>query len=799
MDAKTLQRRRLLAGGQVQGVGFRPFVYRLALRHGLTGHVGNTSEGVRIEIQGTAEHLKAFVDEFPTALPPLARLTRCEVDSLDPLPAEKDFRIVGSAGHGGHSVLVSPDVAACVRCRADIRDPRNRRYRYPFTNCTDCGPRYTITRSIPYDRAATTMACFPLCPECRAEYDDPLDRRFHAQPNACPVCGPRVWLAEKDGEEHPPEGEEALLRAAQALRDGKIVAVKGLGGFHLACDARNAAAVAELRRRKQRPHKPLAVMTADLDAARTLAHVGPRAEALLTSPERPIVLCPRRADALPQAVSPDAPALGVMLPYTPLHIILLDLCAEIFSVPPVLVMTSGNAGGDPICLGNREALRRLKRIADLFLLHDRDILTRVDDSVVMPPAEPRDAGTAGQDDAPPPPPDDAPLFLRRARGYTPRPATLGGTGPSVLGAGAELKTALCLTRGREAFVSQHIGDMQNPNILSFYEETAERLEMLLETRPTAAVRDLHPDFMSTRFAEELGRTRGIKVLALQHHFAHAWSVLAEHGLDGGDRPVLALTLDGTGLGEDGTIWGGELLWVDVRRMEQRRMGRLRPFALPGGEAAVREPWRIAQGLLTTLDAHGGPWLKGKDVTPDAADAVAELVRRNALCVPTSSAGRLFDAVAALLGLCLRTTYEGQAAVRLEAAQAGLAWTAGQGTADGYGAATTERQGLWELDTQGLFAAVAEDQARGAPTAVIARRFHVGVAQGLADMAARTARTTGADAVALSGGVMQNAALTALLPHLLLRRGLTPLMHRQLPPNDGGVALGQAAWGRRMLG
>ena len=849
MQPSTL-RRRLLVSGQVQGVGFRPFVYRLALRLGLGGSVGNTSDGVCIDVQGDPEAVEAFCRELPATLPPLARITRLHIEDTPPQEAVASFRIVASTGHSGHTVLVSPDVATCAECEADMRDPHNRRYRYPFTNCTNCGPRYTITRAIPYDRATTSMACFPQCPQCQAEYDDPLERRFHAQPNACPVCGPRVWAVAARGPEDvfaeaaatalsspAPEGtagaaatgEAALYAVARMLRDGGIAAVKGLGGFHLVCDALQGAAVEELRRRKQRPHKPLAVMVRDVATARLFAHVGEGEARVLASPERPIVLCQRRADgALPAVLAPtlapDTPTIGLVLPYTPLHMVLFDICADVFPGPVALVMTSGNAGGEPICLGNREALRRLADIADIFLLHNRDILVRADDSVtaLVPVASDfpetkvfeGERGEFGRGEGepfskrvplPPPTISSSPpastIFYRRARGYVPRPVALAGVGPCVLGTGPELKTTLCLTRGDAAFVSQHIGDMQNLETLGFYEEVAAHLEKLLEVRPEAVACDLHPDFMTTAFGEALAQERGIPLLRLQHHFAHAWSVLAEHGHSG---PALALTLDGTGLGEDGDVWGGELLLVDTLTLEQRRLGRLRPFPLPGGEAAIREPWRIAQGLLTTLGLEAGPWADNwPQVEERAVGAVTEMTRRQVNCIATSSAGRLFDAVGALLGLCSRTSYEGQAAIRLEAAQGGAFWRSGIGCVEGYAAEVAQRGELWELDSWALFAAVAQDwrAARAAghrQPGRMARAFHVGLAQGLARMAEAAAGQTGLRTVALSGGVMQNATLAVVLPQALRERGLRVLLHRDIPANDGGVSLGQAAWARAVL-
>lgn len=967
MNEKLTVRRAFVASGQVQGVGFRPFVYRLAHEGGLTGTVGNTSEGVRMEVQGTEEEVRRFGQRLQAELPPLARLTGLKQVDLPMAQQEDAFVIVQSSGHAGHSVLVSPDVGVCADCLADMADPQNPRYNYPFTNCTNCGPRYTITRSIPYDRAVTSMSCFPLCPRCSAEYADPADRRFHAQPVACPVCGPTLWFVSKEdaaagrtcpesvslqpatmqlscsqsaslqsdgvqsaipcsgdgsgaeasqqsarphtasaqsanpcsGDKPGAEGacqhicaqdKEALSRLAlersgQVLLDGGILAIKGLGGFQLACDARNAQAVALLRQRKNRPHKPLALMTGDLATVRTLCDLTPEHEALLASPEKPIVLCPRRQEdspALPPQVAPDTRQVGFMLPNTPLHSVLFDWLAARASQPPVLVMTSANAGGEPICLGNREALERLSHLADAWLLHDRDILVRVDDSVItlQPHTGPAAAAVAP---AAARPDRGEPLFYRRARGYVPRPVFLDdsratadtageatppdmegtadmpdlsdtpdtacmcnataaateqaeGSSPAcVLGAGAELKATVCITRGQEAFVGQHVGDLENPAVMAFYEEVVTHLEKLLEVRPQALVCDLHPDFLSTRYAEARAAREGLPLWRLQHHAAHAAAVLAENACF---SPALALCLDGTGLGDDGTIWGGELLVMDLAMPEWRRLGRLSPFFLPGGDAAVREPWRIAQGLLTQsqtrqnmkgqgqvsqdqkgqaaecgrLDAvsalAGAPWLPEH---AQASRAVGEMLARGLNCPATSSCGRLFDAVAAQAGLCLTTTYEGQAAIRLEdaanraqgplgAVLAGRAPMADMRKISGmiWPVDVTERDGLLELDSAGLFAKVAQALAHGMPVPEAAGRFHLSLAEALAGMAGKAARSLDITTVGLSGGVMQNAIMARLLPQALDHMGLKALTHHELPPGDGGLSLGQAVWGRRML-
>ncbi|MEG2005178.1 MAG: carbamoyltransferase HypF, partial [Bilophila sp.] len=604
----------------------------------------------------------------------MAQVTSCTRREIPLTQGEDRFVITHSgATGGGHTVLVSPDVATCPHCLADMNDPTNRRYQYPFTNCTDCGPRYTITRSIPYDRRGTSMSCFPLCPDCQAEYDNPHDRRFHAQPNACPVCGPHVWLTDGQNEQTGQQGQggqRAIEQTAAALAAGKIVAIKGLGGFHLVCDATNAEAIATLRRRKHRPHKALAVMVPDMDTVHRIAQVAPLEARTLTSSERPIVVLTARPEVLPPSIAPDLASVGVMLPYTPLHHLLLQAFGRL-RLLPVLVMTSGNAGGEPIALGNREALVRLRDQADLFLLHNRDILIRADDSVVCAPFAPA---------------DEQVHVFRRARGYVPRPLRLPereGHTPCILATGAELKNTLCLTRTNDAFVSQHIGDLKNLETFGFFQDMATHLSTLLEVTPEVVVCDLHPDYLSTTYAQEYAAAKKIPLLRIQHHFAHIYSVLGEHNHL---APALGLALDGTGYGTDGTIWGGELLLVrpdapvSPKTFGQstpwgERLGRLTPFPLPGGEAAIREPWRLVSGFLALPECAEAMSLNADaslallqtcftDTPPPHLSAhhaaIAELVRC-ARTPRTSSCGRLFDAVAALLGLCPNISYEGQAA------------------------------------------------------------------------------------------------------------------------------------------
>ncbi|WP_316896474.1 carbamoyltransferase HypF [Pseudodesulfovibrio indicus] len=765
-------RQRFTITGQVQGVGFRPFVYRIALDSGVTGSVNNSSDGVLIEVQGDPEQVTRFSEDLAGKLPPLARIVTLDFEELEVVDGEAEFVILESTRKAGHSVLISPDVATCPDCLADMDDPANRRYRYPFTNCTNCGPRYTITRSIPYDRPQTSMARFTLCPDCEAEYRDPLDRRFHAQPNACPRCGPKTWLTDGDGVVIA-QGDESLRRLAAELAEGKIAAVKGLGGFHLVCDAASNLAVDELRRRKHRPDKPLAVMVRDMDAVRRLAHVTPAEEQWLTGIRRPIVLATKkRPFPLAGSVAPDTNFVGMMLPYTPLHHVLLADYAEHKGPEAALVMTSGNMSSEPICLENDEALTRLDGIADLFLFHNRDILIRTDDSVV------RVNPVTGD-----------PIFMRRARGFVPSPVFLPVSGPTVLGVGPELKCTLTLTKKDQAFTSQHIGNMSNLETLEFHNEIRAHLEDILQVTPELVVRDLHPDYMTTALAEELGTRLGVPVVPLQHHYAHIHAVLAENRHDGA---VLGLALDGTGYGEDGTIWGGECLLVDPVELEHQRLAHFSRFRLPGGEAAVREPWRIAQSILWELGVrepgkYDWPWL---DRFGAESRMIPQLLEKGINAPQTSSCGRLFDGVAALCGLTQAISYEGQAAILLEKAQ----------DMDEKGAypCPLKSDDPVALDTLTLARAVLEDLENGVPVPKIARRFHLGLMAGLTEMAFSFSMLLDIHHVALSGGVMQNLTLAAELPLALQGAGLVPLVHTQLPPNDGCISLGQAAWGLRRL-
>jgi len=796
-------RRRLVVTGQVQGVGFRPFIFRLAEDLKLSGSVRNAPEGVVIEVQGPPRAVDQFARRVESEQPPLARILRVVMQDIPADPACQGFAIQKSTGGGGHDVLISPDTATCPECLAELLDKTNRRFLYPFINCTNCGPRYTITRSVPYDRPNTSMHCFPLCPDCQREYENPRDRRFHAQPNACPVCGPKVWLSDRSGTVVA-RRDEAMRKLAAILMQGGIAAVKGLGGFHLVCDATNQEAVRELRRRKRRPHKPLAVMVPNLDTARQLARTTRAEEDWLSGSVRPIVLCAKvRGAPLAQAVAPDVDHVGVMLPYTPLHHVLFQrygrlLAQERQNMPAALVMTSGNVSDEPICLGNREALSRLVEVADIFLFHNRDILIRTDDSVV------RVLPATGETQ-----------YLRRARGFTPQPVFLAQSGPSVMGLGPELKCTLCLTKGDQAFVSQHLGDMENIETLGFHHEIAEHFQDILQTDPEMVVRDQHPNYLTTSVAQEMARKTGVATACLQHHFAHAHAVLAENKHQG---PALCLALDGTGFGTSQpnlgsavswSIWGGECLLVDSLTLHHERLAHFAEFSLPGGEAAVHEPWRLAQAMLWELDIESSgqngspewPWLPEYE---QASRFLPQILRKSLNCPLTSSCGRLFDAASAMLGLCQRMTYEGQAAIMLERAQdLGIPLR----EAAVYPCPLTQNTGgerldadktPRELDTYSLFRALLRDIGAGVPTPVIARRFHASLIVGLADMAQRMAKKHGIGHVALSGGVMQNLTFAQELPAELAARGFTVLTHKILPPNDGCISLGQAAYGQRLL-
>jgi hydrogenase maturation protein HypF len=747
--------RRITVTGTVQGVGFRPFVYRAARDAGVGGRVWNDAAGVTVEAFGTADALDALVRTLRRDHPPAAVVATLR---SEPIPAEAApaFEIVGSAGGAERRAAIPPDLATCPACLAELRDPADRRHRYPFTNCTACGPRFTIALGAPYDRPRTTMAGFTLCAACAREYGDPGDRRFHAQPNACPACGPRVALRDAAGS--PVEAADPIAAVGRALAAGAVAAVKGLGGYHLACDATSPAAVATLRARKRREEKPLAVMVADLEAARVVAELTAAEEALLASVERPIVLCRRRPGApLAAEVAPDSPLVGLLLPYAPLHHLLLEAAGR------PLVMTSGNLSEEPIAFEDEEAVRRLAGVADLFLVHDRPIASRCDDSVARVVA-------------------GGPLLLRRARGFVPRPVRVPRPfARPVLAVGGQLKNACCLGRGDEATLGPHVGDLDGLETYGAFEAAIARLEEFLALRPEVVACDLHPLYLSTRYARERAAALRAPLVGVQHHHAHAAAAMAEHGLEG---PVLALAWDGTGLGTDGAAWGGELLLAERARFE--RLATFRPIALAGGDRAIREPWRIA--LAALLDAFGEdapldrlPLFAAVD--PKELAVVRRMIAGGVNAPLAHGAGRAFDAAGALALRRPSSRYEGQVATALDAAAA----AGGEGA---YPFAVDEQGAVAELDLRPLWRALAGDLLAGANAAVVSARFHASLVAAGAELVRRAARRVGRLPVVLAGGCFQNARLVeGLLGELSGAFAVYP--PREVPPGDGGLALGQA--------
>jgi hydrogenase maturation protein HypF len=743
--------------GTVQGVGFRPFVYRHAVALGLAGFVLNDSAGVLIDVEGGDEQIAELTRLLVDDAPPLARVASVVAEPAPPTGHGAGFRIVESDHGGAPAVPVSIDSATCAACLAEVDDPADRRHRYPFTNCTDCGPRYTIVLSVPYDRPATTMAGFTMCPACQAEYDDPADRRFHAQPNACPVCGPQLAWRDPTGTVIA-EGPRALSAATDALRRGAVLAVKGIGGYHLAVDATDTAAVGELRRRKARDDKPFAVMVADVAAADRLCVLDEAARAALTSTRRPIVLAPRRpGGGVVDAVAPGLPDLGLLLPYSPLHHLLLN------GVGRPLVMTSGNLSDEPIAHDDEDAARRLGGMVDGLLTHDRPIHIRCDDSVVR--------AVPGRLQV-----------LRRSRGYAPEPVALPFTARRpVLAVGAELKSTVSVAKGDVVVPSHHIGDLEHLATHRSFLQALDHLCDLYGVVPEVVAHDLHPEYLSTKLALELD----LPAVGVQHHHAHVAACLVEHGRT---DPVVGLAFDGLGYGPDGTMWGGEVLLAGLSGYE--RVGHLIPVAMPGGVAAIREPWRMA---AVWLDRAIGPAAVERalaDVDPTVRGAVLDLAHRPAT-LRTTSIGRLFDAVASLLGGRRRVSYEAQAAIELEA----LARTVERREAPAYAGTISlldGEDGALLLDPSALVARVASDRERGTPPAAIAAGFHEAIGRAAADLAIAVAERRGLDTVALTGGVFQNVRLTEVVDEALSRAGLTVLVHHTLPPNDGAISVGQAA-------
>lgn len=752
-------RRRVRASvrGVVQGVGFRPFVYRVATEESLCGSIGNDTEGVTIELEGEAGRVAAFLQRLRSELPPMARIDGVFVDELD-ATGETGFRIVASEVHGAVATGIPADTATCEDCLRELFDPKDRRFRYPFLNCTNCGPRFTITRQIPYDRPQTSMAAFRMCAACQAEYGDPGNRRFHAQPNACAVCGPRVWLARADGSEI--SCADPVVEAAGRLAVGGVLAIKGIGGFHLSVDACNEDAVKTLRARKRRYGKPLAIMVRDLARARELCVLTQDDEALLTSAARPIVLVrAREGNSVAESVAPGLPWLGVFLPYAPLHHLLLG-----DERLRALVMTSANLSEEPIAMDNDEARSRLGGIADAFVMHDRAILQRCDDSVTAVV-------------------DGAPQVVRRARGYVPLGIEVPFDAPQMLAVGGHLKNAFALTRGRFVYQSQHLGDLENLTGLEFFEESLAHWMRTFEIEPEAVAHDLHPGYLSTTWAQGWARDRGLRLIGVQHHHAHIAACMAEHQLRG---PAIGLALDGTGYGTDGGIWGGEVLICEYERCE--RFAHLEYVAMAGGDAAVKQPWRMAFAHLRAagLGMEEAAALAG--ASEHEARVMERMIQRGVNAPPTSSLGRLFDAVAALVLGRRVVDYEAQAAIELEGVAVEEPDVASPAE---YVPQLQGMEGARVFRVAALWCAVVKDLRGGVPKPVIAARFHAGVAEGFVRAAVEAREQLGITQVALSGGCLHNKRLARLLRERLERAGFRVYAHRGVSPGDGGLSYGQA--------
>lgn len=744
--------RTLLVNGVVQGVGFRPFVYQLANRHKLNGHVANTTTGVTIHVEGPSKRIETFIDDLTVQSPPLAQITDLS-QKEEALRNYANFRIVKSRPAAKMSTLISPDVSICEDCRRELFDLKDRRFAYPFINCTNCGPRYTIIDDIPYDRPQTSMKHFEMCPQCQAEYDDPGDRRFHAQPNACAACGPRVDLC--DRQHKRVQTPDPIALTADLLKKGHVVALKGLGGFHLAVDAENEKAVQALRQHKHREEKPFAVMSYDLDTVHAYADSSKPEEDLLTSFRRPIVLLrKKKPNPIASSVAPRNQYFGVMLPYTPLHYLLLS---HGFTA---LVMTSGNISEEPICIDNEDAFERLGDIADYFLIHNRDIYLRSDDSIIRK--------SAGQT-----------RFVRRSRGYVPVPIFLHHQLPAILACGAELKNTICLTKDNLAFLSQHIGDLENLETYAFFKLSINHLKRILEIVPEIIAYDLHPDYLSTRYAEE---QTDLKRVPIQHHHAHIVSCMAENRIDG---MLIGLALDGTGYGDDGHIWGGEVLIADACQFT--RAGHLDYVPMPGSAAAIKEPWRMAASYLnhafgeSSLDVQL-PMMQTID--RGKMDILLQMIKKGINSPLTSSLGRLFDGVSAMVGLCHDVHYEGQAAMELEmmaGPQADAVYDHGWLTEDG----------THKILLHPMIKGIVHDVHAKRPVSQISRRFHATLIKLFSDLCDTIRKETDLNRVALSGGVFQNSILLEGLISALEKRKFQVFTHRQVPANDGGISLGQA--------
>jgi hydrogenase maturation protein HypF len=749
--------------GIVQGVGFRPFVYNLATRHELKGWVKNTSAGVEIEVDGDQQVLDLFIRQLRNEAPSLSRIDGFSA-SFRPANGFGSFDILHSESVEGAFQPISPDVSICPDCLREMLDPNDRRYRYPFINCTNCGPRFTIIKDIPYDRSRTTMADFPMCPDCEREYTDPTNRRFHAQPVACSVCGPHIWLengAKVEGQKSV-SGDDAILETQQLLSQGKILAIKGLGGFHLACDATNAQAVTELRNRKLRVDKPFALMMLDMETIEQHCHVSDAERELLQSTARPIVLLKKKPEStIVEEVSPKQDWLGVMLPYTPLHYLLFaDSIHSSSLILPPLVLTSGNLSEEPIATDNEDARKRLSKLADVFLMHNRDIHIRCDDSVVRVF-------------------EHANIYpIRRSRGYSPFPVKLPFDVPQILATGSELKNTFCITNKNYAFLSHHIGDMENYETLKSFEQGVEHFEKLFRVKPEAIACDMHPNYLATRYALERAESENLHVFNIQHHHAHIAACMAEHGLDG-SHPVIGVSFDGTGYGDDGAIWGGEILIADYKAYQ--RAYHLEYFPLPGGDAAIKKPARTALALLWSL---GLEWDERLDSVSEFCAQDQTILRaqleRKINTPMTSSMGRLFDAAAALAGVRQKVNYEGQAAIEFEA----LADSAEAGK---YSFGLNQDR----VEVRSVVEELVKDVMGGVSISKISARFHNGLAECVREICLKIKSETGIDEVALSGGVWQNITLLGRTLSLLRNDGFKVYIHHEVPTNDGGLSLGQA--------
>ncbi len=750
----NIQRRQVFVNGIVQGVGFRPFVYNSALRLGLSGNVANTSDGVLIEIEGPTAQLNRFLQLLTEEAPPLAVITKIESKTIIPTGAT-GFAILHSESESKTTTLISPDVAVCADCLAELFDPDDRRYKYPFINCTNCGPRYTIIEDIPYDRPFTSMRHFTMCPACQSEYDDPANRRFHAQPNACPACGPRVTLFDKT--QTIIDTDDPIKATSDLLKKGYIVAIKGLGGFHLAADATNAKAVATLRERKGREEKPFAVMAPDIQKIEEFCEATPEEIQTLQSPQAPIVLMKKRENGkLADSIAPGNDRLGVMLPYTPLHHILLRYGFE------ALVMTSANYSEEPICIENEEAFRRLNRIADYFLTHDRDIYLRSDDSVII-----YLGGKLRQ--------------IRRSRGYVPQPIFVRSEGPPILAVGGELKNTVCLLKGNQAIMSQHIGDLENLEAFNFFRQTIQHLQRIFDTQPELIAHDLHPEYLSTKWATDQNETPG---MAVQHHHAHLAACLAENHRSG---PAIGLIMDGTGYGADGTIWGGEVLIGDYSGFH--RFGHFEPAPLPGGNAAIKAPWRTAVSYLYRTFGKQLPDLPF--LHEHNPSLIIEMIEKGVNSPLTSSCGRLFDAIAVIAGGRQTIHYEAQSAIEFMQQCQNLSMRPFDYILD-------RKQGHWEILIAPIVRSVVRAYRNGESIRKLSGRFHKTLIEIFTEISLLARRETGISEVALSGGVFQNQVLFENLVPKLERQGFRVLVHSRTPTNDGGIALGQAMIGRQYL-